>query len=234
MQPLGPLRPQAGGAIRGGGDRDLGIEGVQHERPPLLFIKLLGREHIVRSSLTSSNIATMMPTVADDRDAVDGKLEMWSRELPDLDLATEGIVARIQHLEKRLKRSMEETLAEFGLDYGEWVVLGALRSAGEPYRRSAGALARVLDLTTGAMTSRLDRMQSAGLVTRVPDPNDRRGVQIEITDRGRALWEDAVGVQAAKEQLVAGALSRTEKEELNALLRRLVLAFESAAAERAA
>ena len=170
--------------------------------------------------------------MAKREDAVDSKLQTWARELPDLDLETEGVVARIQHLEKRLKRSMEETLAEFRLNYGEWVVLGALRPAGEPYRRSAGALAKILDLTSGAMTNRLDRMETAGLVRRVPDPDDRRGVQIEITEKGRALWEDAVGVQAQKEQLVASALSSREKQQLNDFLRRLVLAFEDAAAER--
>jgi len=174
----------------------------------------------------------MMRPMGTREDAVDAKLQTWSRELPDLDLETEGVVARIQHLEKRLKRSMEETLAEFRLNYGEWVVLGALRSVGAPYRRSAGALAKILDLTSGAMTNRLDRMETAGLVRRVPDPDDRRGVQIEITEKGRQLWEDAVGIQAAKEQLVASALSSREKQQLNDFLRRLVLAFEDAAAER--
>jgi len=168
--------------------------------------------------------------VAQREDSVDAKLQTWSRELPDLDLSTEGVVARIQHLEKRLKRSMEETLAEFGLNYGEWVVLGALRTAGPPYRRSAGALARILDLTSGAMTNRIDRMEAAGLIRRVPDPDDRRGVQLEITPKGRQLWEDAVGVQAQKEQLVASALTAREKEQLNTLLRRLVLSFDDAAA----
>jgi len=168
--------------------------------------------------------------VAQREDSVDAKLQTWSRELPDLDLSTEGVVARIQHLEKRLKRSMEETLAAFELNYGEWIVLGALRTAGPPYRRSAGALARILDLTSGAMTNRIDRMEAAGLIRRVPDPDDRRGVQLEITPKGRQLWEDAVGVQAQKEQLVASALTAREKEQLNTLLRRLVLSFDDAAA----
>ena len=167
--------------------------------------------------------------MAKRQDAIDAKLQTWARELPDLDLETEGVVSRIQHLEKRLLKSMEETLAEFELNYGEWVVLASLRSAGAPYRRSAGALAKILDLTSGAMTNRLDRMESAGFVVRVPDPEDRRGVQIEITDRGRQVWEEAVGVQAAKEQLVASALSSREKQQLNELLRRLMLAFEEAA-----
>ncbi len=168
--------------------------------------------------------------MAQREDSVDAKLHTWSRELPDLDLSTEGVVARIQHLEKRLKRSMEETLAAFELNYGEWIVLGALRTAGPPYRRSAGALARILDLTSGAMTNRIDRMEAAGLIRRVPDPADRRGVQLAITPKGRQLWEDAVGVQAQKEQLVASALTAREKEQLNTLLRRLVLSFDDAAA----
>jgi DNA-binding MarR family transcriptional regulator len=166
-------------------------------------------------------------------DSVDKKLAIWANQLPELDLETEGIVGRIQHLDKRLRRSMEDTLKEFELDYGQWVVLGALRSAGAPFRRSAGALAKVLDLTSGAMTSRLDRMEKAELVRRLPDPDDRRGVQIEITDKGSRLWEEAVGVQAAKEQMVAGALSPAEKQQLSELLKRMVLAFDSGAAERA-
>ena len=80
------------------------------------------------------------------------------------------------------------------------------------------------------MTNRIDRMEVAGLIRRVPDPDDRRGVQLEITPKGRQLWEDAVGVQAQKEQLVASALTAREKEQLNTLLRRLVLSFDDAAA----
>jgi DNA-binding MarR family transcriptional regulator len=165
-------------------------------------------------------------------DAVDKKLKIWADQLPELDLATEGIVGRIQHLDKRLRRSMEETLKEFEVDYGQWVVLGALRSAGPPFRRSAGALAQVLDLTSGAMTSRLDQLEEAGLVRRLRDPDDRRGVLVEPTDKGRELWETAIGVQARKEAIVAGALDADEREQLNTLLRRIMLAFDRAGVER--
>jgi DNA-binding MarR family transcriptional regulator len=74
-------------------------------------------------------------------------------------------------------------------------------------------------------------MESAGLVRRLPDPDDRRGVKVELTDKGMRLWHESVGVQAEKEKLLAGALSATEKKRLNDLLRRLVLAFDAAAAE---
>lgn len=159
-------------------------------------------------------------------DHVDRMLEIWKRELPDLDLETEGIVERIQKLNKQLDRAMNETLAEFSLDRGEWRLLGALRRSGPPYRRSPGNLADDLGLSSGAMTNRLDRLEDAGLLRRLPDPTDRRSLQVELTDAGWQRWQDSVGVQAQKEAMVASALTSAEKRQLNGLLRRLMLSFE--------
>jgi DNA-binding MarR family transcriptional regulator len=179
----------------------------------------------------STATATAKPAKADaaadePRDQVDRMLHVWKGELPDLDLATEGIVERIQKLNRYIDRSMNETLADFKLDRGEWRLLGALRKSGPPYRRSPGRLAEDVGLSSGAMTNRLDRLQEAGLVRRLPDPDDRRALQVELTDAGWQAWQDSVGVQAQKEALVASALAPDEKEQLNALLRRLMLEFE--------
>jgi len=163
------------------------------------------------------------------RDNVDRMLEVWKHELPDLDLATEGIVERIQKLNKYLERAMNETLAEFNLDPGEWRLLGALRRSGPPYRRSPGHLADDLGLSSGAMTNRLDRLEAAGLLRRLPDPDDRRSLKVELTDAGWRAWQDSTGAQAQKEALVASALHPNEKETLNGLLRTLMLEFEQQA-----
>jgi DNA-binding MarR family transcriptional regulator len=162
-------------------------------------------------------------------DSIDRILQVWQRELPDLDLATEGIVERIQKLNKHLARAMNETLAEFNIDRGEWWLLGSLRKSGPPYRLSPGQLAANMGLSSGAMTNRLDRLESAGLVRRLPDPSDRRALQIELTEAGWQAWQDSVGVQAQKEALIASALNDAEKGQLNALLRRLMLQFEGEA-----
>jgi DNA-binding MarR family transcriptional regulator len=159
-------------------------------------------------------------------DNVDRMLEVWKHELPDLDLATEGIVERIQKLNKQLDRAMNETLAEFNLDRGEWHLLGALRRSGPPYRRSPGHLASDMGLSSGAMTNRLDRLEEAGLLRRLPDPDDRRALKVELTDAGWQAWQDSTGAQAQKEALLASALDPAEKETLNGLLRRLMLEFE--------
>ena len=78
------------------------------------------------------------------------------------------------------------------------------------------------------MTNRLDRLEEAGLIKRVPDPDDRRSTVIELTKKGSDLWERTVDVQGGKEALVAAALNEREKKQLNALLRRLLLEFEKA------
>jgi DNA-binding MarR family transcriptional regulator len=156
-------------------------------------------------------------------------VDRWlaEHELPRaVDLEVEGIVDRINGLRRRLNRMLDETLAEFGLSVGEWNVLTHLQLDGPPHRKSVGQLSKWAELSSGAMTNRLDRLEQASFVRRVPDPDDRRGVLVELTDDGRRAWEQSVSAQAEKESLVAAALNATEKRQLNALLRRLMREFE--------
>ena len=147
--------------------------------------------------------------------------------LPGIDLTIEGIVDRIMGISRRIKKSMNETLAGFGLTWGEWAVLGSLVKAGPPYRVPPGEIARQQELSSGAMTNRLDQLEEAGFIRRVPNPDDRRSVLVELTDDGHRVWRETVDVQAKKEALIAGAaLDADQREELNNHLRRLMLAFE--------
>jgi DNA-binding MarR family transcriptional regulator len=194
-----------------------------------LAIFSLDVKHLVIEDKAVSKTPSTSPTSTSpqvEQDHVDRFLESVARELPELDLAVEGIVDRIMGLGRRLKRMLEETLEANGLSHGEWQVLGALRLAGPPYRRSPGQLCERCELSSAAMTNRLDRLEAAGFVRRLPNPTDRRALQVELTDEGRRVWQEAVGAQAAKEGLVASALDAREQERLNDLLRRLMLAFE--------
>lgn len=161
----------------------------------------------------------------DPPDSLDRMLTVWAREIPSLDPVTEGIVERVGILKHEFEASLQETLSTFELDSRSFHLLGQLRAAGAPYRRTPGQLSRGLRLSSGAMTNRLDRMEEAGLVRRLPDPTDRRGVLVEPTERGHAVWDRAVGVQAQREALLASVLSEEERAELHRLLRRLMRAF---------
>jgi DNA-binding MarR family transcriptional regulator len=166
-------------------------------------------------------------------DAIDAMLRVWERELPGLDLETEGIVERIYALQRRLKLTATETLDAHGLSFGEWRLMGYLRYTGAPYHGKPGKLAEALGLSSGAMTNRLDQLERRDLIRRLPDPDDRRGVIVELTEAGCRLWESSVEAQAEKEALVASALDESEKRELNELLRRLMNAFAEHRAQSA-
>lgn len=166
-----------------------------------------------------------METPTAEIDRLDEKLQVWKREIPGLDVPTEGIVERIQILARYFDRSMDDTLAEFALDRRAYWLIGHLRYHGAPYRRTPGQLAEEMHLSSGAMTNRLDRLEESGLIRRLPDPNDRRGTLIEPTEAGHAAWERCTGAQAQREALIASALSDDEKERLHSLLRRLQRAF---------
>jgi len=166
----------------------------------------------------------------EERDHVDDFLESeFLEDIPNLDLTVEGIVDRIMGISRRFKRSLEETLSEHWLSYADWHLLGALARKKKP--RSAGKLAELSDLSSGAMTNRLDRLEEAGLVRRLRDPSDRRGVLVELTANGKRAYTESAGAEAAKEALITSALNKREKEQLNALLRRLMLEFERREAE---
>lgn len=141
-----------------------------------------------------------------------------------IDLEVEGLVDRIGGINRRIKRGMERTLADFGLSLPDWHVLSTLRNSGS---RTPGVLARYLEVSTGAMTSRLDNLEEEGLIRRMPAPFDRRSVVVEITEEGRKKWAEAASIQARKEAFFASALTPAEQKRLNALLRKLMLAFEA-------
>jgi DNA-binding MarR family transcriptional regulator len=167
------------------------------------------------------------PSKGSEKDHVDGFLDEISADLPEhLDLTVEGIVDRIGGINYRIKRMHNETLEQLGMTMSDWHVLTALRWSGAPYRRKAGWLARRADLTSGAMTSRLDALEKEGLVRRLRDPDDRRSVLVELTKKGLEKHEEAMAIQGPKEALLAKALTDREKEQLNSLLRRVMITLE--------
>lgn len=103
-------------------------------------------------------------------------------------------------------------------------MLGTLRRAGEPYTLSPRELSATLMLTTGGMTGRLDKLERAGLLVRAPDPHDRRGLRVTLTERGIAVVDEALVAGLAVQRAALAALDPGEAEALAALLRRLLAA----------
>lgn len=154
-------------------------------------------------------------------DPIDALLEQWSRERPDLDPSPMGLVGRLLRVARATDRAVGDGLAERGLQAGWFDVLSALRRAGSPHQLTPGALAKAVMLSTGGMTKRLDQLEAAGLVTRSPDPRDRRGLLIGLTAKGRRRVDRALEAHLANEERLLAGLSAAERGRLDALLRKL-------------
>ena len=157
-----------------------------------------------------------------NEDAVDRFVAQWARERPDLDLAPMALIGRLGRLSALGTAVIEAGLAKHGLKLGEFDVLASLRRAGKPYELTPGALIRQLMLSSGAMTNRLDRLESNGLVQRAPDPADRRGVIVRLTPEGHKVVDDAVTDHVTTEAGLLEPLSASERAALDRLLRKLL------------
>jgi DNA-binding MarR family transcriptional regulator len=107
-------------------------------------------------------------------------------------------------------------------------VLGALRIAGQPYQLSPTRMAKGLMLSSAGITSRIDRLERRGFVRRLPDPDDRRGVIIELTDHGLEIVDAAVAALSASDRELLGRMEPAELVQLEGLLRKFLAGLEIA------
>jgi DNA-binding MarR family transcriptional regulator len=156
-------------------------------------------------------------------DRADLAVEQWARERPDLRTLPMTIFGRLNEAAERVMREhMNPLFAKAGLQAGEFDVLATLRRSGEPYTLSPTQLYEAAMISSGGMTDRLDRLERAGLVVRRPDPKDRRGKLIVLTDPGKRLIDAAISRHVANEEQLLLSLTQAEQETLDALLRKLI------------
>jgi DNA-binding MarR family transcriptional regulator len=167
------------------------------------------------------------PAVSDE---VDDIVARWHDERPDLDVAPLQVLSRVSRLARHLDRARRAAFAAHGLESWEFDVLSALRRQGPPYRLSPGALLHATLVTSGTMTNRIDRLAESGLVGRHPDPQDKRGVLVELTDRGRGTVDAAMSDLLSRERELLTGLNTSQQLELAGLLRVLLAPFDAASA----
>lgn len=159
-----------------------------------------------------------------DRDPVDQHVERWLPVLSDLDPDVEGAVVRMMLLSRHLREVKDRALAELDLQEKEYGTLHAL--AGRGGRAAPSEIAGDLRMAPASITARVDALVRRGFVRRIPSEVDRRRIDVELTDAGRAAWRRAIGVVGDEETRVFGALAPDERRTLSDLLRRVTLAAE--------
>jgi len=91
----------------------------------------------------------------------------------------------------RMTRLYRPMLDALGLTYPQYLAMLVLWEASP---RTVGALGDALDLDSSTLTPLLKRLEAGGLVARTRDPEDERRVIVALTDKGRALRDQAVTI----------------------------------------
>lgn len=162
-------------------------------------------------------------TDSPELDYVDQMLEDWGRERPDLDLSPLGIFGRISRVSRRFDRDISKNLRADGMTTWGFYVLAALARSGPPYEMAPTDLYRSLLVSSGVMTNRIARLERLGLVRRVPDPADGRGIRVALTPKGREAVNGAIEHHNQNEHEMLAALSLEERRAMASSLRKLLL-----------
>lgn len=157
-------------------------------------------------------------------DHVDHILAQWAAERPDLDVSPMGVIGRLSRAVSRMQGELDATFARHGIDAGGFDVLATLTRQGPPYRITPVQLAEDAMVTSSAVAQRLNRLESLGLIRRLPNPDDRRGKFVELTPAGADLVARVLPDHLATEEGLLRDLSAEERQSLSALLDRVARA----------
>jgi DNA-binding MarR family transcriptional regulator len=167
------------------------------------------------------------------RDWTDALLDSWTTVRPRVEMEPYQVTARISRIGLHIARRQEEAFGRLGLNRGEVGVLGALRFAGPQQQLSPTRLFKGLMLSSAGITSRLDRLERRGYVKRRRDPDDRRGVLVELTDAGREVLDQAVSANTGGEKELLAGLTKQEQKALAGLLKKLLAGLEPSTGDSA-
>ena len=163
-----------------------------------------------------------------ERDRVDAVVDFWRQENPDLDPRIKTLAIRLRRAAHHLERALRQELAANGIEAWEFEVLLALRRSPD-HCCSAGDLLRESQVTSGAITNRVARLEERGWARRDMFPDDRRQVLVSLTPEGLARADQLLATKMQADQAVFGRLDRRAQDRLNADLRTLLLALEGPA-----
>ena len=167
-----------------------------------------------------------------DVDRLDWLTQNWSRVRPDMDITPWQVWGRTTRIHDLFLAAITPALKKHGLTFKEFQTLAALVLVGPPYQANPNEITKFNLLTSGGTTNLLSRMEKEGLVRRKPDPADKRGVIVQITDKGLDSFSASVVEENRIEHDLLSTLSPEERRVLAILLRKLLLSIDPVPATR--
>jgi len=158
-----------------------------------------------------------------ESDSVDRIIQAWRKRDPHLDSSTLEVTGRLMLCAAYYERAVGTVLERFRLSVSDFDVLNTLRRVGDQRGCRPSDMARSSLITTGAMTSRLDRLERTGLIRRTPDPTDRRGLVVRITPQGSKLARQALHELISTNHAFLEPLNRQQRNAIASALKQLLL-----------
>ncbi len=163
-----------------------------------------------------------MSRKAQTPDRIDVAIQLWQKERPELAVAAKAIVGRIIQLQGIFLEQVHQAFKPLQINTGEYSVLCTLRVSGKPYQLTPKQIIKMVLLSSGGMSNLLERLEKKHWIVRLPDPDDRRGVLVKLTEQGLTLVEQAMTIHAQIEQQFTAQLTVSEQATLTQLLKKLL------------
>lgn len=178
------------------------------------------------TTMTETNDAATGKGTArsDAADRADIAKAQWSKEMPGLDLEPMVLLGRLSEAAQAIINGhLVPAYAKIGLKQGEFDVLATLVRSGPPYKLMPTDLYKSMMMSSGGMTSRLDKLEKAGHIERCPHPDDRRALMVCLTDSGHRLIKGMLPTYVESQKRAVGGLTEDERATLSRLLKKLIL-----------
>ena len=130
-----------------------------------------------------------------------------------------GIIRLINRLRVELIDAMDRELSSFDITAPQLIVLA---SVANKEADSAAGLCKSISYDPGAMTRMIDRLEQKGLVRRVPNPDDRRAMNLELTSAGKALYPQLLQAKETVQAQFLRGFGKAEVQTLESLLNRML------------
>jgi DNA-binding MarR family transcriptional regulator len=159
------------------------------------------------------------------QDQVDGFLQQWQSQRPELDCSPMAVIGRLARAEQLISSRLQPVFKAFDLNAIEFDILATLRRASEPLTPTE--LYQTLMISSGAMSTRSESLVQRGLMERIASGQDRRSCQMALTVQGKALIDEALEAHLANEEAILSPLSKEQQTQLAGLLRIWLLENEN-------
>jgi DNA-binding MarR family transcriptional regulator len=130
-----------------------------------------------------------------------------------------GIVRLINRVRVELIDAMDRELARFDISAPQLIVLASVANREAD---SASSLCRNISYDPGAMTRMIDRLEQKGLIRRVPNPDDRRATNLELTAAGKVLFPQLLEAKETVQKQFLRGFSADDVATLEGLLNRML------------